>query len=175
MKSLILLGVSMLWPLASHAADFKPLNVKPGLWEATMNSQTNGAFPVPADMLARLTPEQRARAEAAMKAAPRSHSSTNKSCITAEQLNKPLTFADEKNVSCKRTLVSSSGSQQEIRMECSGGDVKTVATMHIEAVNPETVKGTSEVTSTGSQNKMNAHLSFNAKWLGSDCGSYKKK
>lgn len=48
----------------------EPLNVKTGLWQVTEISTTSGVPPLPAGMQARLdkmTPEQRAKLEAAMK------------------------------------------------------------------------------------------------------------
>ena len=48
----------------------EPLNVKTGLWQSDDRLPTSGLPPLPADMQARLdkmTPERRARMEAAMK------------------------------------------------------------------------------------------------------------
>lgn len=178
MRNVILLGLALLWASASWAADdFRPLNVKPGLWEATMTSQVSGLPPIPAEVLARLTPEQRERMEAAMKgrAGGGPQSRVTKSCLTPEQLNKPLTFDDNKNTACKSTLIRSSASQQEIRMDCSQGDVRSSGTVHIEAIDSEHVKGTSEVNTSGGDNKMNIQISYAAKWVGADCGDLKKK
>src|SRR5882724_1490051 len=47
---------------------FQPLDVKTGLWETTTTNTHSGEMPLPAELLDRLTPEQRARMEARMKA-----------------------------------------------------------------------------------------------------------
>ena len=73
----------MLFSSAAWAqAKFQPLNVKTGLWESTSTSTTVGQMPVPADLLAKLSPEQRAKFEARMKAnsAPKTRTFTKKNC-----------------------------------------------------------------------------------------------
>ena len=41
------------------AADNTPLNVKPGLWELTSDTERSGAPQIPAEALAKMSPEQR--------------------------------------------------------------------------------------------------------------------
>ncbi len=64
----------------------QPLNVKLGLWEVTSTTNVSGMPPIPDDVLARMTPEQRARMEAAMKARSGEGPKTTvrKECITKE-------------------------------------------------------------------------------------------
>ena len=60
------------------------LNLNPGLWEMTTTGETTGAPPIPADILAQMPPERRAKLEAAM-AANATRASTphvSKQCIT---------------------------------------------------------------------------------------------
>ena len=56
--------------LVLHAVGrgFQPLDVKTGQWESTMTGQTTGMPPIPDDVLNRMTPEQRAKIQAAMQA-----------------------------------------------------------------------------------------------------------
>jgi len=176
MKTVLFLAIAFLYPLASWAADdFKPLDVKTGLWESTVTNQMSGQLPIPAEALARLTPEQRTRIEEAMKAraSQGAKTTTNKSCITKDQLNKPMTFDQDKKNNCKSTLVRSSSSEQDIRMECSENNMQANAAVHIQTVNSENVKGTVQVTATGGGNTMNSQSSFSAKWVSSDCGTVK--
>src|SRR5690242_3115927 len=116
-----------LYPLASRAADeFKPMDVKPGLWETTVSTQMTGMPPIPPEALARLTPEQRAQMEAVLKQrsgqGPRA--TTSKSCVTKDDLNKPLSFNDTVKQSCKSTIIRSSSSEQEVRLDCSEGAIQ---------------------------------------------------
>ena len=176
MKKVLFFAISVVYPLASWGADdFKPMDVKTGLWESTVTNQMSGQLPIPPEALARLTPEQRAQLEQAMKAresrGPKT--TTNKSCITKDQLNKPITFDQDKKNNCTSTLLHSSSSEQDVRMECSESGVQANVMLHIQAVNSENVKGTVQLTANGGGNKMNSQSSFSAKWVSSDCGSVK--
>jgi hypothetical protein len=176
MKNVLFFAITILYPLASWGADdFKPMDVKTGLWESTMTNQMSGQMPIPAEALAKLTPEQRARIEQAMKARASQgpKTSTNRSCVTKEQLNKPMTFNQDQKDNCKSTLVRSSSSEQDIRMVCNESNVQANATVHIQAVDSENVKGNVQITASGGGNTMNSQSSFTAKWVSSDCGSLK--
>ncbi|MBZ5575409.1 MAG: DUF3617 domain-containing protein [Acidobacteriia bacterium] len=177
MKTVVLAGLCFLLPLASWSADdYKPLNVKTGLWESTVNTQVSGALPVPAEVLSRLTPEQCARMEAAMKnqEARGPRATSTKSCVTPEDLNKPLTFDAEQKNNCKGTLLRSSSGEQQIREECTQQNMQITAMVHVEAVDSEHVKGTMDMTASGGGNQMNSKGTFTARWIGSDCGDLKK-
>jgi len=180
MRNAILLGLTLLWPLALFAADdYKPLDVKLGLWESTLTSQTTGMPPLPEELLSKLTPDQRARMEAAMKAraAKGPQTRVTKSCLTKDQLDKALTFGSEGNAACKRTLINSSSTKQDIRFDCSDekSGMKGSGTVHVEAINSENVKGAVQVSAAGGANNMNTQMSFSAKWVSSDCGDVGKK
>ena len=181
MRNVIFLGAALLASLAAWAADdIKPLDVKLGLWESTVSTQMSGLPPIPAEALARLSPDQRAQMEAMIKQrqAQSAVPKTNKSCLTKEGLAQAMSFGNMgNNDACKRTVVSSSSSNAEIRFECSDPktSTKTTGTMHVEALNSENVKGNSQVTSGNGTNTMNAQVTFTAKWLSSDCGPLTKK
>jgi Protein of unknown function (DUF3617) len=179
MRNAILLGVTLLWPLASRAADdYKPLDVKLGLWESSTTNQTNGVPPIPEELLSRLTPDQRAKMEEAMKAraAKGPQTRVTKSCLTKDELNKAMTFGAEGNAACKRTLITSTSSKQDIRFDCNDekSGMKGSGTVHVEAINSETVKGSAQV-NVGAGNNMTMQMSFNAKWVSADCGDLGKK
>ena len=53
---------------AACVAQNTPLNVKTGEWEATITNETSGQMPIPQEMIDKMTPEQRAKMEAMMKA-----------------------------------------------------------------------------------------------------------
>ena len=178
MKRLLLVA-GVLGAIAAWAADIAPMNVKLGLWETTVSNAMRGMPPIPAEVLAKMTPEQRQRMEAAMAARAGSSGSpqTYKSCLTKEALEKALSFGDDRNHNCKRTLVSSSASKQDIHMECGNEKVTTTGDLHFEALTPEMVKGTLTLTSTGAGAGMGMNIKseFSSKWLGPDCGDVGKK
>ena len=59
----ICLSVELLWAAGSK---YQPLNVKTGTWETTRTITVSGRPPISRDMLDHMSPEQRARFEAAM-------------------------------------------------------------------------------------------------------------
>jgi len=149
------------------------LNVKPGEWESTVTNETSGQLPVPQEMIDKMTPEQRARMEAMMKArgtqGPRS--TVAKSCLKPEDLDKP--FGHE-NKFCKQTIVSSSATKQEIHMECDMGGGKQTGNVKFEAVDSGTVKGTMQMTATNGGRTMSVNTTILAKWLGPACSEASK-
>jgi hypothetical protein len=147
----------------------QPLNIKTGLWQMTMTSAVSGRPPMPADALTRMSPEQRARYEAAMskRASGVPKTRTRNNCVTKEQLNKDP-FSDEKK-SCSRTVLKSTGSKMDIREVCEGDGVRSDMTIQIEALNSESVKGSSHVTTAGGDRTMNINMNFTGKWIGAVC------
>jgi uncharacterized protein DUF3617 len=145
-----------------------PLNVKTGEWESTISSDTSGQLPIPQEMIDKMTPEQRAKMEAMMKArgmqGPRT--TVTKHCVKKEDLDKP--FGND-NKSCKPTIVNSSATKQEIHMDCEVGGGKQVGTLKFEAVDSSTVKGSMQMTASNGGRTMNVNSTFSARWLGPAC------
>jgi hypothetical protein len=159
---------SALFCAATLAAQSTPLNVKTGEWESTLTNETSGQLPVPQEMLDKMTPDQRAKMEAMMKArgmqGPRT--TVTKNCVKKEDLDKP--FGNE-NKSCKQTILTSSATKQEIHIECNMGGGKQVGTLKFEAVDSSTVKGSMQMTDSNGGRTMNVNSTFSAKWLGPAC------
>src|SRR6266702_8368239 len=132
----ILLGLVLLSGAVWAADKIQPLNVKTGLWETTRTTTTSGQMPIPPELLARLTPEQRAKMEERMKAnsAEKSRTDTSKSCLTKEKLEK-APFSDEQK-ECTRTIVTSTSNKAEVRFTCEKADTMVNVTINIEALDP---------------------------------------
>src|SRR5713226_7911176 len=97
MRRIIFLAAISLSALVLWAeGNVKPLNVKVGLWQITSTTAISGHLPgVPPETLARMTPEQRARYEAAMQKATQGQTTTRKHCVTQKDLDKDP-FGEEK-------------------------------------------------------------------------------
>ena len=165
----LILFTTLMW--AGDAA--APFNMKLGLWEVTTTTSMRGAPPIPADILDKMTPEQRARMEQSMQAmggAPRTH--TEKTCETKEKLDKDLLFKS-KDDNCTRTPVTSTTSTVEMKIHCTSKDQTTDGTMRFDAINPENVKGVMDMTSSGGGHEMKVKIDFAAHWLGPVCGDVK--
>lgn len=144
------------------------LNVKPGQWESTVTTQTTGLPPIPQEVLDKMTPQQRAMMEERMKGNQTPHSSTNKSCVTKEDIDKGFNVGND-DKSCTRTVISSTGSKQEIKIECNRDNSKQTGTIRIEAAGSESVKGSMQMTVSSGGRSMNMNATFNSKWLGPVC------
>jgi len=163
----IILSSSVLW-----AADkFQPLDVKTGLWETSMTHANSGAPPIPADLLAKLPPEQRARIEASMKAGG-SGTTTTKTCITQEKLQKQDAFGDNRK-ECTHTVVTSSSSGFEMKIHCAEKEMSSDGTIKIEALSSENIKGVVHMVSSGGGNTMNVDMTLTSRYLGPACGDVK--
>lgn len=168
----IFIGLILTSSLPVRAADtVQPLNVKTGLWEMTMTTTTSGTMPISAELAAKMTPEQRARMEAAMKAhsAEKTRTTTYKSCMTKEKLEKGFDFG-QKDSKCTPTVVNSTASSEDARFSCElQVDVKSSGTIHFDALDPENIKGSGQTSTTGGGNTMNVKLSWTGKWIGPAC------
>jgi hypothetical protein len=164
-----LFAAAMLQPAA---AGNPRLNVRLGLWEVTSVAQTSGNLPY--DM-GNLSPEQRAKVEAMMTATRKrmAQPHTFRSCLTEGKLEKDL-FQDNKNDSCKQSVVSRTSSAYDVRFDCRderGGE--TSGEWKFEAENPELVKGSGQMTMQGAAGKMQSASTITAKWIGASCGNVK--
>jgi hypothetical protein len=162
------IGFVLLFCATLPAADFSPLDVKTGQWESTVTGQATGIPPIPDEVLNRMTPEQRAKIQAAMQARG-SKATVSKSCLTKDKLDKPFNLGDDNTKSCSRTLVTSSGSKQEIRIDCNREGMKTTGTVKVEAVDSGNVKGSMQMTVTNGEHTMNMNYMFASKWIGPVC------
>jgi Protein of unknown function (DUF3617) len=169
--SVVIASLSVACAVAS-AADTVPLAVKTGLWENTMTRDSGGAPMIPPEVLAKMPPEQRAKLEERIRASQGPQ--TTKSCITQEQLNKAFAPDQQAPGSCRRNVITSSATKQEIQVDCTSDKSKTTGTIRVEAVSSELVKGVIQMSMTGAANRnMSFNSTFTAKWLGPTCEAKK--
>jgi hypothetical protein len=155
------------------AADaIEPLDIKPGLWEITLTVQTSGLPPMPPEVLAKLTPEERARIEAKAKerAAEGPRTTVKRSCLDEKELHQPLmlTFGGD-GQGCRQTVTNASRTRQEIRVDCGKGAPHGGGTVRIEAMDPENVKVSSRWSATDGARTMKMSSTAILRWLGAVC------
>jgi hypothetical protein len=156
--------------LAAHKVT--PLNVKTGLWEVTTTTTASEKAMLPAALLEKLNPEERARVEERMKArkADAQKTTITKQCLTEKQLERGMPFHPVRN-SCNWTVVSSTGHKVAMQAECVDNGVKMEGAVSIETLGPEEAKGSVQFL-TGSENSAPSLTStFTAKWIGPECKS----
>lgn len=163
--------------IAVNAGAQASLNVKTGLWENTVTMQMSGmpAMPqIPPDALARMTPEQRARVQAAMSSGMgNGQPHIYKSCLTKEKLAEGFRPDGPEKANCKRTLVSSSSTSMDIKEECSEQGGTVVGTFHVEAHGADETSGTMHMVINHEGRTMTSDGTFQGKYLGADCGDVK--
>ncbi|MGA2005491.1 MAG: DUF3617 domain-containing protein [Terriglobales bacterium] len=180
---LLVFSLLVLSPIVSHAqGKFTPPDLKEGLWEVTVTRSGSGAGMggIPPDVLAKMSPDQRAQVEAAMKShgvTMNGNSTTVKNCVTKEKLAKGRAFSAQNRENCTRDVVSSSPRHMEIKMHCDQTDngKKTAmdGTTTIDVLGPDSVKGTMHIVSAGDEHNVTMDSTFTSKYLGPDCGDIK--
>ena len=182
MQKRLLLGLMILWALSAVAQDKTVrLNVKEGLWETTVTHKTSGMPGMPADALANLPPEQRARVEEMMKqrgVTSNGNTTVAKNCVTKEKIEKGMAFANENRGNCTHTVVSSSSSGFEAKFHCEeskkdGKNVTIDGTTTVEVVGDGSTKGSTQATTKSDGRMMTMDFTFASKYLGSACGDVK--
>ena len=161
----ILGALSMFTPVSARAA---PLDLKPGLWEASTTTTMSGML-VSEAQLQQMPPAQRERMETMMKKkeADGPKLRTTRTCLTREKLDRAFEKAEadeEKN--CSRTVHVATSSKHEITIEFTGAHPQRKE-WRVEAASRESAKGSMKVASgSGSMT-----MSFTAKWVASECGT----
>jgi hypothetical protein len=176
-KTRILLVLAFLTPLAGWAVDPVPMDVKLGLWETTLTNQMDISSMIPPDALAQLTPEQRAKMEAAMQGRGAPRTTTIKHCITKETINEAFSSpgrGNPKEQICTQTFVTSTSTKQVVHMECTSGNMKSSGDVQVEVIDRENAKGSMVMTSAGGRGG-NMKMAWTSKWLGADCGDVGQK
>jgi hypothetical protein len=161
-----------------EAAEIVKPNIKPGLWEVSNTPQVSGEMPIPEEQLAKLTPEQRARMEAAMKAAMASGGKPHvyKECMTPEKIARGFDIDRHgDDTSCKRKVVSSSPNELTLHDECNDSTRKTVMDVHFEVKGGTQMTGRINVVTSANGKTMTVNSTVQGKWLGASCGSVKEQ
>jgi hypothetical protein len=158
---------------AVQAAEIIKPNIKTGLWEISVTPKMSGEMPIPEEQLAKMTPEQRARIEAAMKNAG-SKPRVYKECMTPEKIAKGFEMdrgADA--ASCKRNVISSSPSELTLHDECNDTKRKSSTDVHFEIKGGTQMNGKVHIVVTQSGKSMTVDSTLQGKWLAASCGSVK--
>ena len=170
------LGFGVVLAAACAAQNGTPLAVRTGEWESTITTTRSGAPPIPPEVLARMTPEQRARMEERMKAraaqGPQTH--VTKTCLTKEDLAKGFT-GDESQKTCKRTILSSSSRSQDFKVECDFEGMVSTGTGRVEATDSTHMNAKVKINTTVGGRTSTTDMAISAKWLGAVCTDSKKE
>lgn len=155
-------------------AKIQPLNIKLGLWESTRTINRAGELSIPAEMLNRLTPEQRAKMEERMKAHSAAHTNTTTEthCVTKEDLERDrLKLAEAKE--CNTSVLDSTSTTVKAKLVCDQQGMHATGTLELVAADPEHMTGSYRSTINSNGHTMNVDGTWTSKWLSSSCGNVK--
>jgi hypothetical protein len=161
-------ALMLVLPLYGFADSF---NVKTGAWEMTTTTMSTGNL-IPAEVLARMPPEQRAKIEQAMQARsgkPTTH--VDRHCVTKEDLDQDRLFKSGNESQCSRKIVTKSATRVVLEQTC-GTPRTSTATVTVQAQTPESVTTVVDVVQTSGGGKM--HLEARGRWLGASCVGIKE-
>lgn len=177
MMKLLRLGSLLLAVVCvAQAADYVKPNIKPGLWEVRHTPQVKGEMPIPEDQLAKMTPQQRQRVQAAMKAGMSNAAKPHvyKECMTPEKIARALDLdRGSQDSSCKRAIVTSSPSELRLHDDCTRPDGKSVTDVHVRIEGTTRLTGTVDVVMSSGGKTMAVNSKLSGKWLSTDCGAVK--
>lgn len=154
-------------PLTALAADKLPSRA--GAWETTTTTTMAGML-IPAEQLAKIPAEQRARMMAAMGAsAGKERTHTYKSCLTEKDRDESTLFTQNEDRHCIRKLVSRTATSVVMEMSCPPPASMTGrVTMQFSSATEAT--GTVDM---ARPDGFKIHTTLKSHWLGASCAGIK--
>ena len=174
MRNTLIAAMLGIVALGQTSPTYQPLAVKTGTWESKLVITQSGQLPIPEDKLARLTPEQRAKIEAAMRARMNGQPTTRtfQSCLTSDELAKGAVFNPDKD-QCTQKVLNSTSSAVEVQINCQQPEMQTSDHLTFTAVDSGNVTGTGTTTINGGGRTMTSNSQFSSKWISSTCSDKK--
>jgi flagellar motor protein MotB len=159
-------------PLMASSALADSLNAKPGAWKMTTTTLTTGML-APPDVLAKMSPEQRAKIEAMMPARagkPTTH--VHASCMTQKDLDEDRIIKESDDEDqCTQKIITKSPSRLVVEKTCPAPRAST-SKMTIEAKTPESIVASVDMTQ-GAGGKV--HVDIKGHWLRASCAGIKDR
>jgi hypothetical protein len=164
-KSLLPLAACAGLPFAAGGQD--RLDIRTGTWEITATTHMSGT-PLSNEMLSKMTPEQRAEVQAAMReeAAKGPQTEVSRECITPEEVERPFASADLEN--CTQQIVRTTRTTQEARLQCTG-EYKGSGLLRVTAPNPQTMTATLELSAGDGPTPFTIKAQMKGRWLAAAC------
>jgi hypothetical protein len=160
MKTVFAALVLAALPLVSHA---ETLDIKTGAWEVTLKTLMEG-MPIPKEAMAGMSPAQRAKIEASMRAqAGQGKPHTSRSCVTRQDLDRgQLMHSDEPN--CKRKVITQNARHLEMEEVCTGPE-PSKSHFKFDATSSERYTGSIDML----RGDGKVHIDMSGRWIGATC------
>ena len=174
MKREILRGMSMACAAIGGTmvnAMAEPLDVKAGLWELTIKSETQGAMPISQEDLQMLPPQLRTAMERAL--AP--HTGVKKQCVTDQDLERSENAFSMSvpGMNCNDTVTTHTRTTLAGTLDCTKGIVHEAGNFIYEAKDREHVIGKMDMASKDGTNTMSIKGTLSGRWLNASCDASK--
>jgi hypothetical protein len=154
---------------ATAVAQTPALDIKFGLWETTTVANVDMGG-MPAMDTSKMTPQQKAKMEEAMKIAGAQHTDTRRRCVTREDIGK--SFFPPAQEGCTDAITANTRTTLDMTRTCTGAHTET-SKVHMEAISPESTKGTIASTTQQGGRMQKVNIAFTSKWVAADCGKVK--
>lgn len=167
------LGIVVMLPATADETTVK-LDASMGLWEVTTHPRLSGKLQIPEEQLQKMTPEQRARVEAAMQGVTQSASQDHviRECLTPEMRSKGFDLGNEGS-SCKTTVIQNSSSELQVRRACNENSNVRTTTEHFRMSGSRHMSGTVDAAMAQDGRPVTMHMVIEGRWLSANCGDVK--
>lgn len=169
---------------AVATAQQPPLDMRTGLWEMASERSATGmpeapampAMPqIPPEVLAKMTPAQRAQIEGAMRArsGAQTGKKTKKVCVTAEALRRSPDLGLERRAGCTVNKSVRSARGWQVQQTCIEGGRKQTLDVRYDVVSREAIEGTIDIAMSDGARNIAMKQAMRGRWLSADCGTVK--
>ena len=149
------------------------LHVEPGLWEVTYNYSLQGR--PPAQVLARLPPEERAGMEAKWAArVGQTKTNSTRTCVTEDELANGTAFDNGDDAplnGCERSVGTQTATRWTAVEHCTSATDASVRNVEINARGPRNVSGAMNAVKGEAAAASGINMTFSGKWIAKDCGA----
>jgi hypothetical protein len=176
LRQSVFLCAALLLAIGAYAVDFVRPEVKPGLWQVTDTPKVTGELPIPEADLARMSSEQRAHLEDAMRERLRrgERQRVMRECMTSEKIARGFELGrPPEGEGCKRDIVKSTATELTVHEECTRPQGRSVTDLHFEIRRPTQMTGRVDMVTSAGARTMKVHSVLSGHWLSPDCGNVK--
>ena len=149
------------------------LKINLGAWEVT-TAVDLGGMPPGIDT-SKMTPEQKARAEALAQSRPAQPPRVTKTCITKENVQRGAILGDDDpTMKCTQTFASNTPTLLDTTRTCTGEGVSRTSHTRMETTAATSLKATVNTSSVRNGRTIMVNVVVTGKWLGADCSGIKQ-
>ena len=166
----ILIGIILIAPLLTHAADN---NMRPGLWQIETTSDLLLLVPhIPADQMQNV--KEIAEEYGLEMPQIENGAAISQTCITQQMADtKTLPNFYNTELGCVSKNATRNGNNYKTDFECNSADLKGKGTAEGTITSAQTFAGQTNFVGTAQGNPVNERADISGKWLNASCGDLK--